>query len=90
MEALELGQLSLPTCPHSPSCNTYGSCPIRQAALRKVAVQLLLGVSVLHDQMGYIHADLKPQNILRKRTGILRMGCNLIARLSGLYEAQIN
>jgi len=67
LEALEPGQLLLPHCPHSPMCNTAASCPIRQVALRKVAVQLLLGLSVLHDQMGYIHADLKPENILRCR-----------------------
>ena len=69
LEALEPGQLLLPHCQHSPMCNTTASCPVRQAALRKVAVQLLLGLSVLHDQMGYIHADLKPENILQCRGG---------------------
>lgn len=69
LEALEPGQLSLPHCPHSPICHTAASCPTRQVALRKVAAQLLLGLSVLHDQMGYIHADLKPENILRCRGG---------------------
>ena len=70
MEALEPGQLRLPKCPHSPTCKSAASCPIRQNALRKVAVQLLLGLSVLHDQMEYIHADLKPENILRCRGSI--------------------
>lgn len=67
LEALQPTQLSLPECPHQPTCPTHSSCPIRQNALRKVASQLLLGVSVLHDQIGYIHADLKPENILRCR-----------------------
>jgi serine/threonine protein kinase len=61
--------LSLPECPHQPRCYTSAGCPFRQSALRKVASQLLLGLSILHDQMGYIHADLKPENILRCRTG---------------------
>ena len=71
LEALEPGQISLPGCPHRPLCSSPAACPVRQAALRKVASQVLLGVSLLHDQMGYIHADLKPENILRCRTGIL-------------------
>lgn len=69
LEALEPGPLMLPHCPHSPLCLTAASCPSRQAALRKLALQLLLGLSVLHDQMGYIHADVKPENILRCRGG---------------------
>jgi serine/threonine protein kinase len=72
LEALEPGQLLLPDCQHSPMCNTAASCPLRQGALRKIALQLLLGLSVLHDQMGYIHADLKPENILRCRGGTSR------------------
>ena len=76
LEALEPGQLSLPHCQHSPMCNTAASCPIRQVALRKVALQLLLGLSVLHDQMGYIHADLKPENILRCRGGTAVNDCS--------------
>lgn len=72
LEALEPGQVCLPDCPHRPSCFTVASCPFRQSALRKVASQLLLGLSVLHDQMGFIHADLKPENLLRCRAGITR------------------
>ena len=71
LEALQPGQLSLPKCPHQPFCSYPSSCPFRHDALRKVAAQLLLGLSVLHDQVGYIHADLKPENILRCPAGIL-------------------
>jgi len=70
LEALESEPLRLPDCPHEPSCPTFPSCPFRQDALRKVASQLLLGLSFLHDRMGYIHADLKPDNILKCRTGV--------------------
>jgi serine/threonine protein kinase len=69
LEALEPEQLRLPECPHQPNCISAASCPYRQGALRKVATQLLLALSVLHEQMGYIHADMKPENILRCRTG---------------------
>src|SRR5438876_710640 len=69
LEALDSSEISLPDCPHQPSCFTPSSCPFRHDALRKVASQLLLGLSILHDQMGYIHADLKPENILRCRDG---------------------
>lgn len=68
LEALEPGPIALPECPHLPRCLGAG-CVVRQAALRKVALQVLLGVSLLHDQMGYVHADLKPENILRCRNG---------------------
>jgi serine/threonine protein kinase len=68
LEALEPGQIVLPECPHLPRCLAAG-CEVRQATLRKVALQVLLGVSLLHDQMGYVHADLKPENILRCRNG---------------------
>jgi len=71
LEALEPAQLSLPDCPHQPSCSPHSSCLVRQSALRKVAAQLLLGLSLLHDQMGYIHADLKPENILKCRNCIV-------------------
>src|SRR5271167_3447930 len=71
LEALQPGHICLPECPHRPTCSTPSSCPIRHDALRKVASQLLLGISILHDQMGYIHADLKPENILRCRDGSL-------------------
>jgi serine/threonine protein kinase len=70
LEALEPGQLSLPSCRHQAPCHTHASCPVRQNALRKVAAQLLLALALLHDKMGYIHADLKPENILRCRNGI--------------------
>jgi serine/threonine protein kinase len=69
LEALEPGHLSLPDCPHRPNHSSAASCPARQTALRKVASQLLLGLSVLHDQAGYIHADLKPENVLRCQAG---------------------
>jgi serine/threonine protein kinase len=69
LEALQPGQICLPECPHRPSCSAPSTCPIRNDALRKVASQLLLGISILHDQMEYIHADLKPENILRCRDG---------------------
>src|SRR5271163_1897886 len=69
LEALNPGQLRLPECPHNPVCESLAGCPFRQGALRKIASQLLLGLSVLHDQMGYIHADLKPENILKCRAG---------------------
>jgi serine/threonine protein kinase len=69
LEALEPEKLCLPDCPHNPNCTSAAVCPFRQSALRKVASQLLLGLSVLHDQMGYIHADMKPENILRCRSG---------------------
>jgi serine/threonine protein kinase len=68
LEALEPGPIALTECPHRPRCLAAG-CAVRQAALRKVALQVLLGVSLLHDQMGYVHADLKPENILRFRDG---------------------
>jgi serine/threonine protein kinase len=71
LEALEPDHLRLPECPHEPNCGSAASCPYRQTALRKVATQLLLGLSVLHDQMGYIHADMKPENILRCRNCII-------------------
>jgi serine/threonine protein kinase len=67
LEALQPGQLCLPDCPHQPNCLSPSSCPVRHSALRKVASQLLLGISLLHDKMGYIHADLKPENVLRCR-----------------------
>jgi serine/threonine protein kinase len=70
LEALQPGRLCLPDCPHQPACSSPASCPIRHNALRKVASQLLLGISLLHDQMGYVHADLKPENILKCRNGI--------------------
>ena len=69
LEALEPKKLSLPDCLHRPTCLTPASCPFRQDALRKLASQLLLGLSVLHDRMGYIHGDLKPENILRCPAG---------------------
>jgi len=72
LEGLEPGQLALPDCPHRPACHSGASCPLRQATLRKVAAQLLLGLSVLHDRMGYIHGDLKPENILRCGPGRMR------------------
>jgi serine/threonine protein kinase len=65
LEALEPGELYLPDCPHRPLCYTAAGCPYRQSALRKVASQLLLGLSVLHEKMGYVHGDLKPENILK-------------------------
>jgi serine/threonine protein kinase len=76
LEALEPTLIALPECPHRPLCLAAG-CPVRQAALRKVASQVLLGVSLLHDKMGYIHADLKPENILKCRNGTLYQRCAL-------------
>ena len=67
LEALQPGPLCLPDCPHQPTCPTSSSCSVRHVALRKIASQLLLGLSLLHDKMGYIHADLKPENILKCR-----------------------
>lgn len=81
LEALEPGQLSLPSCPHQATCHTHASCPVRQNALRKVAAQLLLALSLLHEKLGYIHADLKPENILRCRHSIPRklMGLTVVS-----------
>jgi serine/threonine protein kinase len=78
LEALQPNGICLPECPHQSTCSTPSSCPIRHDALRKVASQLLLGISILHDQMGYIHADVKPENILRCRDGnhLLHFGDN--------------
>jgi serine/threonine protein kinase len=93
LEALEPEQVCLPECPHQPNCASAASCPYRQNALRKVATQLLLGLSVLHDQLGYIHADMKPENILRCRgcrsllTGLISVSPSMKLKLIDLGNA---
>jgi len=87
LEALEPGPLSLPECPHQTQCRTSASCPARQDALRKVAAQLLLALSVLHDQMGHIHADLKPANILRCQSGLYPYSYHSNLSFTSVHEA---
>ncbi|KAK9447377.1 kinase-like domain-containing protein [Limtongia smithiae] len=64
LECLDAGrQVRLPCCTHGGVGHVSVSCPARVHALAKVAVQLLSGLHGLHT-LGWIHADLKPENLM--------------------------
>ncbi|KAK9468033.1 kinase-like domain-containing protein [Lipomyces arxii] len=63
MEWLDASRpVRLPRCEHTFGHNSL-TCPDRIYAFAMVAVQLLTGLHELHE-LGWIHADLKPDNML--------------------------
>ncbi|KAK9390060.1 kinase-like domain-containing protein [Lipomyces mesembrius] len=63
LECLDASQpVALPVCRHTVGHFSL-VCPDRIHTLAKIAVQLLSGMQELHSQ-GWIHADLKPENIM--------------------------
>ncbi|ODQ50160.1 kinase-like protein [Saitoella complicata NRRL Y-17804] len=72
LEALGEAGMRAPGC----TCGSGGGqgvehesveCPSVHAFVRKVAVQLLQELVLLHEGCGMIHADIKPENVLRVR-----------------------
>ncbi|KAK9239453.1 kinase-like domain-containing protein [Lipomyces kononenkoae] len=63
LECLDASQsVALPLCGHNVGHFSL-VCPDRIHSFAKIAVQLLSGMQELHSQ-GWIHADLKPENIM--------------------------
>ncbi|KAK9366700.1 kinase-like domain-containing protein [Lipomyces kononenkoae] len=63
LECLDASQpVALPLCEHNVGHFSL-ICPDRIHTFAKIAVQLLSGMQELHSQ-GWIHADLKPENIM--------------------------
>lgn len=56
-------RVALPDCAHGGLGHDLFSCPERVHTLADLAVQLLAGMHELHT-LGFIHADLKPDNIM--------------------------
>jgi mitogen-activated protein kinase len=63
---MELGKFDLNTLIDQTSY------PIDEIQVKKVAVQILNGLKVLHDK-GYIHRDLKPGNLIIDSQGCLKL-----------------
>lgn len=66
-------RFSMAYCPGGSLQAPYESGPMPLSAVRRITLDVLLGLIALHSR-GMLHRDIKPGNILLDRTGVAKLG----------------